>query len=101
MKFKYFKQGDIHQASKFNFWEWHHFWGGLLVSIVGFWVLFNWSFWAALPILMIGLWVMIDDIVQHSVQWFEIEMTKKENYPGHYRTVTYLHWIFYKEYWEL
>jgi hypothetical protein len=98
MKFRYFKQGDLHPASKFSFWEWHHFWGGLVISIGGFWCIF-YSFLAlAVPLLILGLWVAIDDILQHMAQRFEIEMSKKAGYPGHYRTVSFWHWIFYKKY---
>lgn len=101
MKFRYFKQGDIHRKKDFNFFQRHHYFWGDIIALAGFYGVFNWSPYVFIPLLALGSWVRLDDVFQHIIQWFEIEMTKKDDYPGHYRTVSLFHWIFYKKYWDI
>jgi hypothetical protein len=101
MKFRYFKKGPALLASKFTFWEWHHFWSGLVVVIGGFWGIFHASLAVAIPLLVLGAWIALDDVFQHFRQRFEIEMTKTEYYPGHYTCRSFWHWCWYRKYWNI
>ena len=109
MKFKYFKQGDIHPASNFRFWQIHHYFTGeisfIVFSLLSFYGLMtSWPMWLVYLFAagaVISLWVIVDDWLQHFIQAWEIHMSQVDDYEGHYQTVSFWHWIFYKKYWNL
>jgi hypothetical protein len=86
----YFRDDGYHDPAGFNFWEEHHFFWGLLIQLVAFYLLMetliDWRWCSAL--LGFGMWIEVDDWVQHSIQKLEI----KEK--GYYTTVTFWNWIF-------
>ncbi len=83
----YFRKGKTHWKG-FGFWHLHHFFEGIVMVLVAFYLLFNTSvslYWVY-AIAACGLWFAVDDWVQHSVQRAEIEEY------GFYVSVSFLNW---------
>ena len=80
----------IPKVTGFSWWALHHFYSGFLILLAGFVMIFYVEiadFWPY-SLISLGLWVMIDDVIQHLIQRFEIKRL------GCYYTVTFWHWIF-------
>jgi len=89
----YFQKREPKPASKFSFWQVHHYFTGyiafILFGFLSFYGLFVWSKWLVSLFAfgsVISLWVIIDDWLQHYIQRGEIEKT------GYYKTVSFWHW---------
>ena len=88
---KYFRRHKVwHDPKGFDWLEWHHGYLGLFLIIIGFTRIFNTevSLWFTIVIFGFGFWNLVDDILQHIIQRFEV--TKY----GKYRTMSFLHWVF-------
>ena len=75
--------------TKFNFLEVHHYFTGYLISLVGFWALFNWNLIFADITIGLGIWIIADDWFQHRKQRKEIKKL------GFYLSASFWHWFPY------
>ena len=85
---KYFKQIEPHPKDPhFSFFHWHHIFTGILLSLIGFYFIFNYDVIFGIILILFGIWNIIDDAIQHAIQRKEINET------GYYTTVSFLNWF--------
>ena len=60
---RYFRHGPV-RTDGCDFWHRHHFFTGLGISLVGFWLVFEASHWCW-TFFGLSLWVAGDDVAQH------------------------------------
>jgi hypothetical protein len=80
----YFKTGPA-RTEGCTFWQRHHFFTGLGISLIGFWLIFQASHWCWF-FFALSLWVAGDDVEQHRRQ---IKQLKTLYY---YDTYSFWHW---------
>ena len=52
---------------------WHHFYLGIIILLVGFYLLFHTQPWVAIVVALLGLYIACDDFYQHWRQNHQID----------------------------
>jgi len=87
----YFRQGNPYGKNDFSFFQKHHFFWGIIIWLIAFFLEMTTSLsdWLLNCIMMLGVWIGYDDYFQHQRQRRELKR------HGVYRTKSFWHWVIY------